>query len=347
MNEDLQDFFRKTTAMQAAIAPMTAWHKMFSSPATDLLQKNRYATTTMADMVGQMFKKPSFFDAEAVIKMHSQRNISRIILDNTKLLDSVGIIARNQKSISSMFSTSAFLQNRLIKSQIATPSFAAALNPSLLGYNTKVTALQSALKGLGSQMAVKGIALADEDFFERFQSTTNEALAITQELTQTEYVTTESIAKLEAFIGTSLEKLSVEVTQQIKASDKSPTALLNLWVGILGILFTIYTIIQPLLVNDKPEQNVVVKKEVEELKQFVGAKFEEALKSSAPAAVLRLDCNLRYNPSQKDSGFFRVRAGQEVHILDTKHKWVRITIIDTADNLPVMGWVMRKYLLRK
>jgi hypothetical protein len=27
------------------------------------------------------------------------------------------------------------------------------------------------------------------------------------------------------------------------------------------------------------------------------------------------------NPSQKDSGFLRVNAGQEVHILDTKHKW--------------------------
>lgn len=231
---------------------------------------------------------------------------------------------------------------------MATPSFAAALDPVLWGYDNKLTSLQSALKGISSQIALKGFALADEDFLDDFNSTTQEAVAITEEVTKTEYVTTEAIAKLENFIGTSFEKLKESVSDQINTKRKSPLELVGLWVNILGILITILSMIQTHQAQNQPAStHVATKEDVAGLKEFVSQKFEKALEQTTIEAILRIDCNLRYNPSQKSIGFFRLKTGQSVRIIDTKHKWVRIAIIDPADNLPLMGWVMRKYIVRK
>ena len=347
MSEDLNDYFRKITSIQRAIEPVLKWQKVFATPLSATLSKNYLPSAAAAVLVSHVFKQPSFFDSAAVMQANLQGNKFKAILGNAKLLDAVGAIAKNQQNIFSTLFPKGLAQNTFINRQVPMPSFTAALDANLWGYTSKIATVQSALQGLSSKIAAKGIGGINVEFLNSFQTTTSQAVAISQEIAKTEYATKENIAKLEAFIGSSLEKFKEGVSEQIKATGKSPMAIIALWVGIFGILVTLWSILQTYQSPSAPSSQAATHQDMHDLKQFVGAQFKDALAFATIEATIRINCNLRYQPALNSNGFFRLKAGEPVRILDANHKWVRIAVIDPNDNLPVMGWVLRKYLNRK
>jgi ApbE superfamily uncharacterized protein (UPF0280 family) len=98
--------------------------------------------------------------------------------------------------------------------------------------------------------------------------------------------------------------------------------------------------------QNQPQRDSITKEEIDGLKKYVDEKFQKALNEAAIKAETRIKCYIRYNPNQKSRGFFQIKAGQIVHIIEARHKWVRITVTDPTDSLPITGWIMKKYLIR-
>lgn len=312
---------RSQAVIQAAIAPMTAWQKMFSNPTLEAIQKNRFASATVGDLVTEIFKKPVLAESATVMDAFLKQDKSRTIVGKPLNWATIAAIAGNQRRINCLLAN-AFPQTIYDKQKDFATLFTPALAPNFWNFTNKVHSLQLGLAGIGKQIALKGLAGVNAKLLETFEKTTQEAIAITEKITQTEYATQESIAKLETFIGTSLQKFMDDVSDQIKATGKSPVALIGLWVGILGILFTIFSMAQTYLAQNQQAPQAATKESLKELKTFIGIRFEEALKSSATEAVLRIDCNLRSRPVRKSKGFFRIGTGATVHIMDAKRKWV-------------------------
>jgi hypothetical protein len=348
MSGELNEMIKKAAAIKAAIAPVERWMEIYKNPAWAALQKNNLYTSSINDMVHQWMKKPAHFDAfKNLQNVTKQRTIKGKFLFSDSWWDSMAAITTNQHNISAVLSKNLAMMPAYAKAQAGIPSLLhTAFDPaSPLHYTSKLATLQATLKGISSQIAFKGFGGLDNDLLEKFTTTTNEAVTIAQEITEKEFATKADIARLEIFIGTTLESFKEDIKDQIKKTAKSPFALINLWATIIGIILTIFTIIQTCQSQHQPSGDSVTKEEVQELKQYVDEKFHEALYEAALAVKVRTNCHLRYNPSQKSKGFFQIKVGEIVHIIETRHKWARIAVTDRTDNLPITGWVLKKYLI--
>ena len=348
MSDSLHEMINKTAAMKEAISPITKWLEIYKNPVWATLQKNNLYTSGMSDIIQQWMKKPTYFDAFKNLQDEArQRTIKGKFFFNDSWWNSMAAITTNQHNISASLAKSIAMIPPNAKAQAGIPSFLhTAFEPTYpLHYTNKLATLQSTLRGISSQIAFKGFGGLDNDLLEKFTTTTNEAVTITQEITEKEFATKADIARLETFIGTTLEAFKDEINNQIKKTAKSPFALINLWAAIIGIILTIFTIIQTCQSQQQSQKDSVTKEEVQELRQYVDEKFREALKEATFVAKVRTNCHLRYNPSPKSRGFFQIKTGEIVNIIEIRHKWVRIAVTDPTDNLPIMGWIPKKYLI--
>lgn len=353
MNNNFQDMIKQSIAAKAALEPINSWIGIYQNPALKAVQSNKLLTSSISEVMQQMFKKPAHFDSVSNFNdIVQNRTIKGIGLFNNQWWSLTNAIATNQHSISAAIEKTVTIVDAYEKAKgisktiTGLGSFFETTFP--FGYSSKLATLETTLKGLSSQIAFRGYNQFGTEFLENFSTATDEAVAITRKITEKEYTTKDDIKELETFIGETIEDFSNSIKEKIEKTAKSPFALVSLWVAIIGTLLTIFTICQSLLqTQNSPHEDAATTEEIQQLKQYVDEQFKEALNEASIKAKTRITCHLRYKPSGKSMCISCLKPGEIVHIIEGRHKWVRITVIDAADNLPITAWILRKYLIRE
>lgn len=340
MSTKLSDIAIKNSEIMAAFAPMHKWINTLEHPSMAFLGNTMAHTAAITHSLENTFRNAGIFDASRIISdKFKKRSITSSLSSNEKWLASIASISVNQHKISkaitgSIFNLPTFPETIIPKTLISGGFFGTTL---LNNYTSHLAGLHSTLLGLNAQIALKGFTGIEPDFLEKFTATTAEAAYITKEFTDNNFSTKADITRLETFIGKTLENFKEDVLIQIKS--KSTFDLVNLWVAIIGILLTIFTIIQTCQAKNKQTKEYATTQEVAILKSFVDTTFRNAIGESAIHAIAATNCHLRNKPFQKCRGFYTIRAGEPVHVLEGNHKWLRITIISITDSFPITGWV--------
>jgi len=351
INNDLQKLIKQSIAINAAIAPINSWLKLYQEPALKAAKRNNLLTSTIEASIPKMLKSSAQI---ASINHYSDivhnKTIKGIGLLNSPLWNLTGAIVTNQHNISAAIAKSVTVLEANAKAQVGSRtilglrSFFETNFP--LGYSSKLATLDATLKGLSAQIVFRGYDQPNAEFLERFSSTTDKAAAMTAELTEKNSITIEDIKNLEAFIGEQIEELANRISERIDKTAKSTFAKLNLWVGIISILLTLVTIYQACQSQNVPNEKAATKEDIQKLMQYTDERFKKILNEASFKAKTRIASHLRYKPSSKSRCMLCIKPGEIVHIIESNHKWVQVTVVDSVDNLPITGWIMRKHLIR-
>ncbi|TMI63723.1 MAG: SH3 domain-containing protein [Bacteroidetes bacterium] len=349
MNKGLEDILKRSTEINATIAPMNKMMKSYG-----LVDWGRISTTIphlsgINSMLSKTLRGAGIFNLATTLPPDPvQRIIRGTMFGNPEWLKAITAVSANQHSISESLAKS--LEGLGSLSRVSSKQ--ADISRAIFGgwsqemLKSSLTGLHSTLLGVNTKIAIKGLSRIEPGFWERFTQTTQEAAVITKELTETEYATKNDIAKLEAFIENKLAGFQQEISETFNKKSPSRFELMDFWVTVLSIILSIVAILQTCQLQNEKNPEAATHGQVIELKQFVGEKFRRVLENISVLAEVRINCNLRMKPTKKSKGFFRVSAGDTVNVLEGNHKWVRITIMDEDDSFPITGWVEKKYLVR-
>lgn len=349
MSDNLGKIMKHAITVKAAMSPIHNWSRIYQSTAIDAIRKNKFLSA--AAVLPSMFRSDYFNPFSTYNEVVLSKAMKGVLPFNSTLLDVTNTIFTNQQHISSAIAKSI----RLFDAYDRVPSlnFEAFGLTSFLKtafpheYTNRLISLDSALKSLSAQITYRENIQQNAIFLERFSETTERAVAITTELTEKHYATKEDIRNLEIFIEETIEAFSRNINEKIDKTAKSSFAKLNLWVGIISTLLTLFTIYQSLQPQDRPQEQIVSKDDIQGLITTIDERFRNALDEAGLKAKARISCHLRYKPNAKSKCLLCVQAGESVHIIESNHKWVRIAVIDPSDNLPITGWVLRKHLIRE
>ncbi|MBS4065284.1 MAG: SH3 domain-containing protein [Chitinophagaceae bacterium] len=352
MNNDFFKMINRVNEIQKATAPFNNLNAKFYGPIATAMKINSYLPSGTEAAISKVFRNATHIAAVDYWRdiIHT-KTVRGIAMFNSPLWNLTDSILSNQHNIS------AAITKRV---SIADAYRAATYNyPAVTGirsffettflsqYSNKLITLDAALKGLSAQITVKGHLFSDDELLEQFSETTGKAAIITAELIEKNYVTREDIEKLKVFIEEQFQEIGKRIEENIERTAKSPFAKLSLWVGIIGIIFTIWQILQPLISPNLADENAATQEDIQNLMEFTNKRLEESLSIAGIKAEARIANHLRLKPNSKSKCLFCIKPGETVHIIESNHKWVRVTVIDPSDNLPLTGWVMRKHLIRK
>jgi hypothetical protein len=241
-------------------------------------------------------------------------------------------IAKKNKSVadklSGFSSSQLYLSNNL--SQIAK-----GLN---LSHLNNFNSLDIAIQGI-SKSYLKSIALTHDWEYISIAQEVNETITnITDELIiNTQQITLQDLNNLRQSIISELCGLLRK-----NSSEKSRQFIFEL-IAIIGFLLTFYG--TSLSHFDKSNKEVIIetKKELEKLSKEFSIKIESELNKLNKTRSARKNVYLRYS-NRKDSRIIGiVKVGQEVNVIEIRHKYLLISYIDRVTSEPKSGFVIKKY----
>ena len=197
--------------------------------------------------------------------------------------------------------------------------------------------LQSSLSGIAGRITTDVLKKENDPWIPVFRRTNEEATAIVAGSVTQSTITVKEIQRLETLISESVAAIKDEIAE----SRRSPMNFAAFVLTIIGIILSLI----PLLVDhykELDEQNAT-KHDIEEVRQLITTKYEQAVKQFLPQRVLRLNCPVRIRPSGHGKILQTLRAGDTVTLINTNHKWANISFLD-EEKWPVTGWILKKYL---
>ncbi len=125
-------------------------------------------------------------------------------------------------------------------------------------------------------------------------------------------------------------------------TDKARQFVLDL-ITIIGFLLTFYGTYQAY--SDKSNTEVLneTKKEIEKIDKELSEKIELELTKLNKTRTARTDVNLRYSDKKNSKIIGLVKHGQQVTVIEIRHKHLLITYIDFESGEPKSGFVIKKY----
>ena len=147
----------------------------------------------------------------------------------------------------------------------------------------------------------------------------------------------ENLRRIETLITQSFEKLQFD----IKAISNSKSQNIGLWVTIISILLTLYSILQPFILSDS--KNTEYKKEIIQMKTDLMNKLDSVFKQIGKTTVIRTKCRIRMKPKSRSLIIYTLPPFTQVNIIETNHKWIKITYKENPEALPITGWILKKY----
>ena len=95
-------------------------------------------------------------------------------------------------------------------------------------------------------------------------------------------------------------------------------------------------------VKTKPEP--ATKEDLVKFKREIIKGIEAKLKEEKEYRTTNRICNVRLKPKMKTAILTNLPIGFDVIVLQTNHKWMYVSYINSLDNLPQTGWILKKYL---
>ena len=242
-------------------------------------------------------------------------------------------LARTNQLVSEKLSS--FATSQLLLSNNLT-QFAEILSQSHLN---KFNSFDIALQGI-SRTYLKSITLTRKWEDISIAEEANETIAnvANQILNNTLPVTIEDLVNFKESIVTELFGLLAKTK-----TDKARQFIFEL-ISVISFLLIFYN---PFIIStDKTNTEVIqeIKKEIEKTnKEQLDKIIDQKLKKLSNTRIARINANLKYSERKKSKVIGLVKLGQQVTVIEIRHKYLLISYIDKDTQEPKSGFVMKKY----
>lgn len=199
----------------------------------------------------------------------------------------------------------------------------------------QINNLHYALGGISQQIVASAAIQKNWAIIEDFEQVSGKAIDFTDSLTNE--ITEEQQRKFQMLIA-----LVVAFVKKNKMVGVSALLLIDIFLRFAGI-HQYYDFLK-----DKPEpasssevNQVSIKQD--SVQYFLNLVSEEFKKVNECRSTNRA-CEVKLKPKSKTLTLTQLPRDFQVIVVQVHHKWVYISYFDPKDNLPQMGWVMKKYL---
>lgn len=200
---------------------------------------------------------------------------------------------------------------------------------------TEINNLHYAISGISKQIALFAVQTQDWTILNDFEEVTEQTLEFTENLT--EELDEDQKIKFQVLLTAVLSFLN-----KYKTHGVSALLIVDIFLRLAGI-HQYYDFLK-----DKPQ--VAQKSEVNKInaKQdsilYFIQEINKQVKEKNECRITTRVCQVKLKPNNKTTTLAKLPVNFEVVILQINHKWVLISYLDSDDNLPQTGWVMKKYL---
>jgi hypothetical protein len=199
--------------------------------------------------------------------------------------------------------------------------------------------IQGALGELSRKITSSALWSSDFGGLEILNDLTAKAEKITAEILPEKQVTQANVQRMEGLLVSGFEG----IMEHLNDRARSRRELIGFWIGFLSFLLAVLIpLAQKYFINenDKP----VTKQDIRGLQESLTTKWDSLLNKLAAKRVVKFTCALRFKPTNRSQWLYTLRAGTEVAVLSTNHKWVNVSFIDPVDFALVSGWILKKYV---
>lgn len=202
----------------------------------------------------------------------------------------------------------------------------------------KFNSIEIALQGI-SKTYLKSIALTRnwEDITVAEEANHTISNIADELLTNTEQVTVKDLDNLRHSIVSELLGLLGKTK-----TDKARQFIFEL-IAIISFLLIFYN---PFIIpTDKTNKEVIIetKRELEKMNKEFSEKIESELHKLNKTRTARTNVNLRFAAKKKSKIIGLVKTGQQVTVIEIRHKYLLVTYLDKDTGEPKSGFVMKKY----
>lgn len=243
----------------------------------------------------------------------------------------VNIFKHNQglsNKVAGIASSQLFLSNNL--AQIAKSIENSHLN--------KFNSLSVAIQGISSSYLNEFVKHKEWDDLEIVEEVNETISSISETL----------IAKSETITNQDLQDLKVSiVTDLTELIKKSKTEKVKLFlfdlIIVIGFILTLYGSYQSS--TGKTNQDVIdaTKIEIDNVKKELFHKIEYEFNKTYKTRISRTNVNLRYSNNRRSKMLGLVKKGQQVTVIEIRHKWLLVSFLDNETGEPKSGFVFKKY----
>lgn len=194
--------------------------------------------------------------------------------------------------------------------------------------------LQFALSGLSTQLAKVASSQQKWDILGDFEEIAEEAISINDRIIKEEGLSNENLEYLNEF----LSRIEVKIDNQ----DRSSSAIFWKILALISFILAITSEIR----NWMPKPEFATQEEVDKTITKYFLNFEKKLKEQKEYRIINRKCKVFLKPKSKSKVIVNIEKGFEIVVLNINHKWIYVSYINPNNNLPELGWIIKKYTER-
>jgi hypothetical protein len=244
--------------------------------------------------------------------------------------------------LSEIGKSNQLLSNRLSSlttNQLLLSSNLAAIAKSFdQSHLNKFNGLDIALQGI-SRSYLKNIALTRnwDDISVADEATETVANIADELLTTTHTITSVDLDKLKQSIITELFGLLT------KTKTEKAKKFVRDFITIVSFLLIFYNPFENHADKTNTEVIEELKSQIEKINKGLSIQIEQELQKLNKTRIAKTDVNLRFSANKNSRIIGLVKRGQQVTVIEIRHKFLLITYIDKETNEPKSGFVVKKY----
>jgi hypothetical protein len=206
----------------------------------------------------------------------------------------------------------------------------------------KLFALHSALGGLSARLAAYSLVYEKPDVLDDIEEISTQVASVVGQVEVQNFATQEDLKRLEALFETLAAK-----------SKFWPDKLLNIIVSIIGVIGSVLTInaefpkLLPTISETAPTytpENLITKEYIDSINKVMYDSISKFLPVHQDVQIVKHKTRVWFKPRTKSYILGVLEKGMEVKVIQRSQEWVNIMYVDPKDNLPVYGWIRKKYL---
>jgi hypothetical protein len=260
-----------------------------------------------------------------VMAQASAQNLGQQTISKSLTQGASSLIGNN--SFNKLLTTQNNVMNRLID-----------LGPN--GFNvTQYRNVFNTLGSLSARTALTGIlsplSATTSSYLEKIANDTDD---ITNTVAKHQYVSASDLNKIYNLIDS--------LNSKIGSIDKSEFRTFGFWLALISLFLSAFPLIQQNIDASDPGTAPATQQQIIDLRNNLLTAYHNNVNLYAPIRVTDRRCNLRLKPRLKSHRLMTVLPNEKLSVINSKGKWVMVTCLD-KDSLPVTGWVLKKYLLKK
>ncbi|NQY11392.1 MAG: hypothetical protein HRT71_17990 [Flavobacteriales bacterium] len=152
-----------------------------------------------------------------------------------------------------------------------------------------------------------------------------------------DYITKEDFKNFGISIIASLTDLSIKSrSEKTKSFLRDLMAVISLIIGIYGG----YHLLTDQLSQENRNTTPI---ELEKFKKDIIEKIKNEYMVSLQSRISTTNVNLRYSNNKRSKWLGLIKKGQQVTVIENRHKWLLISFVDFETGEPKSGFVMKKY----